>query len=181
MSRPDLLRAPSARDGQTLPAVTVTDTACASMNRYATASADGRETGGILLGRHHARPRPVLDVVHAAGPGPRAVRRPDFFRRDVRHAQSVADLVHQTDTSVWIGDWHTHPGGPARPSDTDLASYRALLMDSELGFEVFLTIIVTADPAAGWTRPLATGWLITTACVFPARLPARLPDWDIAR
>jgi integrative and conjugative element protein (TIGR02256 family) len=179
MNRRELLPGPpSATDGQTVPAVTITDTARASITRYATASADGRETGGILLGRHHDYPRPVLDVVHAAGPGPRAVRRPGFFRRDVRHAQALADLTYCTDSSVWIGDWHTHPGGPALPSDTDLASYRNLLADSELGFEVFLTVIVTSDPAKGWTRPLPTGWLITIACALPVGLRGRLPDKD---
>ena len=160
--------------------MTLTDTARAAIIRNAAASADGRETGGILLGHHHRYPRPLLDVVHAAGPGPLAARRAEFFRRDVRHAQAVADLAYRTDGSIWIGDWHTHPGGPALPSTTDLASYRSLLADADLDFEVFLTVIVTPDPATGWTRPRLTGWLITTAHVRPARLRARLPDKDDA-
>lgn len=160
--------------------VTVTDTTRTSITRYAMASADGLETGGILLGHYRTHPRPVLDVVHAAGPGPRAVRQTDFFRRDVRHAQAVADLAYCTDASIWIGDWHTHPGGPAQPSDTDLASYRTLLADRDLRFEVFLTVIVTSDPTTGWRRALPTGWLITTASVLPAQLRARLRDKDAA-
>jgi hypothetical protein len=93
----------------------------------------------------------------------------------------MADLTYRTDTSVWIGDWHTHPGGPAQPSDTDLASYRTLLMDSDLRFEVFLTVVITSDPATGWARPIPTGWLITTVGVLPAPLHARLPERDAAQ
>jgi len=182
MNRRELLPGPpSTRDGKTAPAVTITHTAREVITRNATASADGRETGGILLGHLHEYPRPVLDIVHAAGPGPQAVRRADFFRRDVRHAQAVADLTYRTDASVWIGDWHTHLGGPALPSNTDLASYRTLLADAELGFEVFLTVIVTPEPTKGWIRPRLNGWLITTARVLPAPLRTRSPDKDAAR
>ena len=104
--------------------VTVTDTCRAAVSRYAAAAEDGRETGGILLGHHRDRPRPVLDAVHAGDAGPRAVRQPDAFRRDVRHAQELADLAYRTDGSIWIGEWHTHPGGSPRPSRRDLTSYR---------------------------------------------------------
>ncbi|MEZ0108758.1 integrative and conjugative element protein (TIGR02256 family) [Catenulispora sp. EB89] len=169
---------PTTAGRRTTPAVTVTDTAFTAITRCAASSADGRETGGILLGHHRAHPQPVLDVVHAPGPGPQAVRRADFFRRDVRYAQAMADLAYRTDASIWIGDWHSHPGGPSRPSATDLTSYRALLTDAELGFEVFLTVIVTPDAATGWNHPRLTAWLITTRSVRLAALHARLPKED---
>ena len=172
---------PAPTGGQTAPAVTVTDTAYTAITQFVASSTDGRETGGVLLGHHRAYPHPVLDVVHAAGPGPLAVRRADFFRRDVRHSQAMADLAYHTDASIWIGDWHSHPGGQPRPSTTDLTSYRSLLADAELGFAVFLTIIVTPDPATGWSRPCLTAWLVTTDRVRPTRLYARLPEKDAVR
>ncbi len=173
-------RHPTAHAYGRIPAVTVTDTARIAITRYAGESADGRETGGILLGHGPQRPRPILDVVHGIDPGPAAVRRTTIFRRDVQHAQAAADLAFYTDESLWIGEWHTHPEGPARPSSTDLTSYRRLLADAELDFAVFLAVIVTPDRAAGFRRPVLTGWLVTAAGVHAAPLHARLPEKDTA-
>ena len=153
--------------------VTVTDTCRTEVSRYAAAAEDGRETGGILLGHHRDRPRPVLDAVHAGDAGPRAVRQEAAFRRDVRHAQALADLAYRTDGSVWIGEWHTHPGGSHRPSRRDLTSYRRMLRDPELAFHVFLTMIVLPSQDCGWRRPRFTGWVVTTADVWPVPLLRR--------
>ncbi|MDQ1684999.1 MAG: hypothetical protein QOC82_1736 [Frankiaceae bacterium] len=54
-----------------------------SIREHAPESADGRETGGILLG--HLR-GDVANVEHAGDAGPKAVRTPTFFLRDLRHA-----------------------------------------------------------------------------------------------
>ncbi|NJP97106.1 hypothetical protein HCN51_48100 [Nonomuraea sp. FMUSA5-5] len=64
-------------------------------------SSDGLETGGILLGA--AQPDAVV-VNHAGGLGPRAIRQPDFFQRDLPHAQSFADRAFTLDHSIWIGE-----------------------------------------------------------------------------
>jgi integrative and conjugative element protein (TIGR02256 family) len=154
--------------------VTITDTARAAVSRLAAAADDGRETGGILLGHQHRRPRPVLDVVHAGDAGPRAVHQPDSFRRDVSHAQAVADLAYRTDRSIWLGEWHTHPGGPPQPSRRDLASYRRLLRDPELELAVFLTVIVLPDTVIGWQRPRPAGWLVTATHARPVPLLRRI-------
>jgi integrative and conjugative element protein (TIGR02256 family) len=153
--------------------VTVTDTCRAAVSRLAASAEDGRETGGILLGHDRDRPRPVLDAVHAGDAGPHAVRQAAAFRRDVPHAQALADLVYRTDGSIWIGEWHTHPAGPARPSRRDLTSYRRMLSDPELAFRVFLTVIVIPGEDYGWHRPLLTGWVVTTADVWPVPLLRR--------
>jgi integrative and conjugative element protein (TIGR02256 family) len=154
--------------------VTVTDTARAAISQLAATADDDRETGGVLLGHHHFRPRPVLDVVHAGDAGPRAIRQPDGFRRDASHAQAFADLSYRTDGSIWLGEWHTHPGGPARPCRRDLTSYRRLLHDPGLGFEVFLTVIVLPDMATGWQRPRTAGWLVTATQAWPVSLLRRV-------
>ena len=174
---PQLVAPPESDTGKATH-VTITDTARGAINRRALASADGRETGGILLGHAPARPVPALDVVHAIGPGPRAVRRATVFRRDLRHAQAAADLAYHTDSSYWIGDWHTHPTGPPHPSSLDLTSYQSLLADTELDFAMFLAVIVTPDPVAGFRRPQLNGWLISLAGVRATPLRARLPEKD---
>lgn len=154
--------------------VTVTDTCRAAISFNATAAADGRETGGILLGHHHNYSRPVLDVVHAGDAGPRAVRQAAFFQRYVTHAQTLADVTYSADGSVWLGERHTHPGRLSKPSFLDLASYRQMLHDPELEFTFFLAVIVLSGQADGWHRPCLTGWVVNTANVWSVRLQPRI-------
>lgn len=80
-------------------------------------SADGRETGGILLGRGPDADG-VVRVEIAGDAGPRADRRPDFFLRDLSHARELADGAWKRSRAVWVGEWHTHPTGGPEPSAT---------------------------------------------------------------
>jgi integrative and conjugative element protein (TIGR02256 family) len=132
--------------------------ALASIAAHAVVSADGCETGGILLGYDESELGEMF-VLEAGDPGPNAERRPDFFKRDLAHAQRLADEAFASTSSRWIGEWHTHPGGALAPSRTDLRTYRSFLRDRELGFSVFLALIVGPDQE-GWERPRARAWLI---------------------
>ena len=123
----------------------------------APASADGRETGGILLG-HDLGDRFAVTV--AGDPGPHAVREADRFLRDLSHAEALSDAAYDTDGSVWLGEWHTHPGGPVVPSPTDLATYLDLLADEDLGFRRVLSLIVTPCQVHGWAEVHVTGWSV---------------------
>jgi integrative and conjugative element protein (TIGR02256 family) len=109
------------------------------------AAPDGIETGGVLLGTDLAG---VVKVLHAGGPGPAAVQTRTSLLRDTLHSQWLADDAWARDGSQWIGEWHTHPLGPSTPSDLDLRSYAAHLLDPTLGFHRFYAIIVT-DLASG--------------------------------
>lgn len=130
----------------------------------AAASRDGLETGGILLGHDDGA---ELVVTLAGGPGPTADRKPTTFVRDLAHAQGLGDEAYTTDGSVWIGEWHTHPGGLQIPSKTDMATYDALLADDGLGFERILTLIVVPCPAHGWAETLVYPWLVDAAGAHP--------------
>lgn len=128
------------------------------ISRLAPESADGRETGGILLG--HGPDSAGLIVIDQAGdPGPNAERRPDFFLRDLAHAQFLAREAWSDREAVWVGDWHTHPISGAHPSDRDLRTYSGLLAAAELSFQVFVSIIVIPDPAEGWAQPHLFPWI----------------------
>ncbi len=131
-------------------------------------STDGRETGGILLG--HDPLDEGIEVTTAGDPGPGADRRPDGFTRDLAHARRLADQAYDCDGSVWLGEWHTHPTGPATPSSQDMSTYRKLLAHDRLDFERIVSLIVTPDPAHGWQQPLLWSWLITSATVDAAHL-----------
>jgi integrative and conjugative element protein (TIGR02256 family) len=132
-----------------------------TIQREGALSGDGRETGGILLGHGGVGGSPVC-VTSAGGPGPTAIRTRFSFSRDLEHARLLADEAYERDGSVWVGEWHTHPRGPASPSRRDLRTYTRLLRDRELRFEVFASVVVTC-PRGGWSRGIMTGWLLYTS------------------
>jgi integrative and conjugative element protein (TIGR02256 family) len=126
-------------------AVHITTTAFETIAREASRSEDGLETGGILLG--HDTPDQVL-IRHAGDPGPNADRGSRHFHRDLEHAQHLATAAWNNDQSLWLGEWHTHPGAGPTPSSVDLNSYLRHLNDPDLGFDRFVAIIVTFDDTA---------------------------------
>jgi integrative and conjugative element protein (TIGR02256 family) len=142
--------------------------AAASIVEYTTASADGSETGGILLGYDETELGEMM-VMHAGDAGPNAERRADFFQRDLAYAQQHADTAYEETCSYWIGEWHTHPDGHLAPSSTDLRTYHDLLRDPELLFQTFLALIV-GPGADGWTSPTVAAWTIESQGATPAQL-----------
>lgn len=147
------LRGPSVTGPVPIRCARLGSRAAAVIEAEAPRSRDGYETGGILLGRIEGD---VADVRDAGRPGPRAVRKPRFFLRDLENAQRLADLSFQRDGSVWIGEWHTHTAGEPVPSNLDLHTYTQLLADPNLRFEVLVSVILTA--VNDWHEPVAAAW-----------------------
>lgn len=135
--------------------VVLASAAATTIREQARRSADGNETGGILLGRADAA---TMWVRSAGDPGPAAVHRPSFFLRDLHHAQRLAAEAFAHDGSEWIGEWHTHPGGAPIPSALDLRSYLGFLADPLLRFDAFVAVILIS-PARNWHRPEAYAWV----------------------
>ncbi|NTX58672.1 Mov34/MPN/PAD-1 family protein [Myxococcus sp. CA039A] len=83
------------------------------------------ETGGLLLGQ-------VVDgeahVLALTGPGRRARRSRLGYESDGARDTRLVARVHPE--LHYLGDWHTHPGGPAVLSATDVASIRGTLSPS---------------------------------------------------
>jgi integrative and conjugative element protein (TIGR02256 family) len=129
------------------------------IRELARAASDGRETGGILLGRgpdEHG----VIVVEEAGDAGDHAERRPDYFLRDRAHAERLAEIAWERSRAVWVGEWHTHPNGLPIPSTRDLATYSALLDDSELAFKALVSVIAVPDPAQRWQAPRLLVWVL---------------------
>lgn len=141
--------------------------AAQSIALEAQASRDGTETGGILLGHDDGA---TMTVTVAGGPGPRALRTERRFKRDLVHAQQLADDRYEVDGSVWIGEWHTHPRGPVDPSEVDLNTYVSHIADESLGFERFLSLIVLPCSEHGWEHVTVAAWVVDDAAVELAEL-----------
>lgn len=121
------------------------------------------ETGGILLGHE---PDGITRVTVAGDPGPNAVRQPLRFSRDLDHAERLAEQAWRESQAVWLGEWHTHPGGSPVLSDIDMASYGRHLSDPDLAFSRFVSLIValpTADIDPSETQvgqAVLVAWLV---------------------
>jgi integrative and conjugative element protein (TIGR02256 family) len=139
------------------PAVTIANAAARAIVKESAASDDGAETGGILLGHDDDGP---FNVRIAGGPGPAAKRSPRRFLRDLEHARVLADEAYDVDGSVWIGEWHTHPNGPAAPSALDLTTYAGHLADNTLGFARYLSLIVLPCPKHRWDHVHVAAWVV---------------------
>lgn len=76
------------------------------------------ETGGMLLGW---RVENELVITEAIGAGPGARRARDSFEADGPWQEGRLLEVYERSgrTVIYLGDWHSHPRGPARPSRRD--------------------------------------------------------------
>jgi integrative and conjugative element protein (TIGR02256 family) len=150
------------------PTVTILPEAERHIPALAAESEDGRETGGILIGRGPDADD-VITVERAGDPGPDAQRRPDYFLRDLAHARELASAAWEEDEGVWVGEWHTHPKGLVTPSRRDLTTYAGLLADPELSFATFVSIIVVPDP--DWANARLLTWVLGAALTPPRGQP----------
>jgi len=118
---------------------TISSAALASIREEIAATPPHLETGGILLGMPDSW---SITVAGRAGPG--AVRTPTFFLRDLEFTQQLAAKEAEGSGAQWLGEWHTHPTGPPRPSRTDLHTY-ATLQDQLAGAfsSGLLSLIIT--------------------------------------
>lgn len=103
------------------------------------------ETGGPLFG---FEADDDLVVIGAGGPGPNARHRPRSFRPD-REAvdRGIARVQEASERRYrFLGSWHTHPFGRARPSGTDLVAVRDISMEPEVLLPRPLVIIHATWP-----------------------------------
>lgn len=85
------------------------------------------ETGGVLLGYWSAKGDAAV-VEHVLGPGPKAKHgRTGFMPDHEYHDEQIARLYREASGEFeYLGDWHTHPGGPASLSATDLSTLKRI-------------------------------------------------------
>lgn len=99
------------------------------------------EVGGWLLGYWTADESNVV-ITHATPPGPCGT--PFGVRISARgHRERFDQAWAASDGHVtFVGDWHTHPGGPVAPSDKDRAALSKLATQHDYGTPQPLAIIV---------------------------------------
>jgi integrative and conjugative element protein (TIGR02256 family) len=126
------------------------------------------ETGGIVLGYEAGNEHVVVTDVVLGGPS--ATRTRDYFKPDGPwQAEEVARrYVGSGRVTTYLGDWHSHPRGDARPSDLDRTTARAIAMYSEARLPR-PTLLILDGRGASW-KPHAytlTGGRLHGARIVP--------------
>jgi integrative and conjugative element protein (TIGR02256 family) len=136
------------------------------------------EVGGWLLG-WWAEDRASLFVTHATPPASRGT--PFGVTISGRgHRQFFDEAWDRSQGHVtFLGDWHTHPGGPALPSKRDRAAAAALAEDPDFGTPEPLLAIV-ATPRWPWSHREASARLFVrrneTLEPLDVQIAAQLPE-----
>jgi integrative and conjugative element protein (TIGR02256 family) len=126
------------------------------------------ETGGALFG--FADGEEVV-VACAYAPGPRAKHRPTTFEPHPATTAAVMEAVREESQARYryLGSWHSHPGGVARPSGRDIATTERVASEPEVLLPQPLVLIqatrragstVVAGELRAWLWDPASAWLL---------------------
>jgi len=123
----------------------------AEVRRGARLRAPDVETGGMLLGALDE----AVGVVHvdvATPPSPDSRCSTVHFQHGVNGSQDLVDhYLHLTGrVTAFVGMWHTHPHGPARPSETDELGM-ANLVTPVLGGPPRSLMLIVGGPEESWS------------------------------
>lgn len=133
------------------------------------------ETGGVLLGSTTDDGAAVIHRV--IGPGPEAQHRRSSFEPDDAWQQHQLDAVFEREPKIntYLGDWHTHPDGRARPSPTDVRAAQVIADAPDALQPKPLTLIVGITGQGAMSPAcfrLTNGKLAATGLIVrPSRLP----------
>jgi len=100
-----------------------------------------RETGGALFGWHDDHEVVVSRIL---GPGPNARHGLSHFEPDHKWQGTEGRRIYnESNRSVaYVGDWHTHPRGAARPSAQDKKTMASIAKDRDFRTPHPLSLIV---------------------------------------
>jgi integrative and conjugative element protein (TIGR02256 family) len=100
-----------------------------------------RETGGMLVGYTIGSDAVVTQTI---GAGSRAVHRRGGFEPDGFAQQRELDRVYATSGRIetYLGDWHSHPDGLARPSGRDRKTAARIARERSARCPTPITLIV---------------------------------------
>lgn len=100
------------------------------------------ETGGMLIGAFdEAAEVAYVDLVY--GPPPDSALAASYFDHGTDGTQAQVEYQRERSGKVlgFIGIWHTHPYGPARPSSTDKAGMTQILRFDSVGRRALMIIL----------------------------------------
>jgi integrative and conjugative element protein (TIGR02256 family) len=113
------------------------------------AASEGRETGGVLVGRYASKHDLAL-VSSVVGPPADSRGGRTWFHRGVHELQSLLDRIWRGRREYYLGEWHFHPGAAPEPSSTDFATMSSISLSTEWRCPEPVLLIIGGDPSAEW-------------------------------
>jgi integrative and conjugative element protein (TIGR02256 family) len=112
----------------------------------ASEDAEPNETGGILLG-YEAPDSSAVVITHLIGPGPKAKSSRSQFVPDGTWQEAEVARIYEASgrRATYLGDWHSHPDGIARPSRKDERTARCIADTPEARIPNPLMLIAASD------------------------------------
>lgn len=109
------------------------------------------ESGGVLMGYAHRTDQSLIRVTTQIGPGPNATHQRHRFEPDADwQCDEVARCYEQSGRiATYLGDWHSHPGGSAKPSRLDRKTARNIARSPEARLPNPLMVILAGSE--DWT------------------------------
>jgi integrative and conjugative element protein (TIGR02256 family) len=132
-------------------AVKIADGALQDFARFAQTSSSSKEAGGVLIGRHILNSKDiVVDAVTTPLPGDRRTR--TSYHRHAAGHQEILDRAWAASrgTSVYLGEWHTHPEPTPSPSQIDLKDWNRRLRADIVEAPFILFVIVGQKHVCAW-------------------------------
>lgn len=123
--------------------LTLCTEAVSVLENYAQRRSLDLEAGGLLIGRELIGvPSFVVDEVTVPLPGDRRWRY-RFDRNDPGHQALLDDRWSASQgTSIYLGDWHTHPEDDPEPSEQDIYNWGRKVREDQVGCSSTFFIIV---------------------------------------
>ena len=106
------------------------------------------ETGGVLIGRYN-RQHNMATVTRACGPPPDSRRGRSTFVRGTKGLQHLVDRLWRVN-EYYLGEWHFHPGGTARPSAVDVRQMRRISESEDYHCPEPVLIVLGGRLPANW-------------------------------
>jgi integrative and conjugative element protein (TIGR02256 family) len=112
----------------------------------ASEDAEPHETGGILLGYEVPADHAVV-ITHLIGPGPESKSSRSHFVPDGKWQEGEVARIYEASGrhTTYLGDWHSHPDGIARPSKKDERTARDIAKTLEARIRNPLMLIAASD------------------------------------
>lgn len=109
------------------------------------------ETGGVLIG--HKDNNQNIFVKKVTGPGPKAIRKPNWFEKDIEYCQKelIEEYEKFEDKGVYVGEWHYHPSPINIPSCQDLKSLSEITASKNYIVDEPIMIIFSSDKKVSCT------------------------------
>jgi integrative and conjugative element protein (TIGR02256 family) len=113
-------------------------------------SADGDETGGVLVGAYTDNFRCAV-VDHVSGAPKDSSAGPNWFLRGTRGLQQMLDRFWKGGQGHYLGEWHFHPNASPQMSNVDADAITRISRSAWYNCPEPILLIIGGKPPMNWS------------------------------